>query len=800
MDVKTKKLAVLITFALFSAGVSAHPATKNDIRKMVISATPLKSEQYFKIYQAGKEFIIILSLPESALSRSASPGMAVDGQYVGKAISLDVTRQYWYTRTTDKKILGAKKVQLIWDKHIPSKSSLNASIKSVPAERSQLLVTESRKNDPLLVQDPGEKGPYAIKEVEYNLKDDPMEIFPEGSKPEDGPYYSEVQGKIYYPGNHSAQKFPVVLFLHGMHAVCTYDTDNFPPPDIEIDDEAMCGMTGSGIKPIPNYLGYEQPARLLASHGYVVVSISANKINRINVSNTREAEKRGQLVLYTLNLLREQASGMPEELHDRLDFERVGLMGHSRGGEGVVAASIANEKSDNPFGIKALLLLGATNYNNFTIPENIHTATLLPYCDGDVISLDGQRYIDRVRYSTKEGSSAFHIASLMMGANHNYFNTVWTPGNPYDKLAAMDDWSSIVGYMIGNEGAAKNNTTCGPKYRLSDSEQQKAAATYLAAFFRFSLNEENHFLPLFDGTGASAPSLAKSQWQTTAQFPASQRLDLISFDDRQPDQLEGINASGFSEYSVCQGYTDNDEILSIVNSRLEQKKYPSCASVHWTQAPHWSGDNASPTMLKLIWEKEDATLTLNLSSGLPYSGYERLTFRTSPAKGDAAASPLSIRFTDSSGKSQTVKSVGEAFSPLPGGNFWPLGKTLLRQESVNLTQLSNIDRSRLAKIEFIPETNNGGLYLSDVALINLNSYTPEIITRETQLALVQGYPISEQELLDRLGAKTSNGSKIATNLNPHYFDTPGVKQVTLVSGLSKKTVTINVIPPVPPAK
>ncbi|MDD9204866.1 hypothetical protein PU560_00135, partial [Georgenia sp. 10Sc9-8] len=64
------------------------------------------------------------------------------------------------------------------------------------------------------------------------------------------------------------------------------------------------------------------------------------------------------------------------------------------------------------------------------------TYTVLPYCDGDVEDLMGQHYYEDSRYAADD--NVLRATGLIMGANHNYFNTFWTPGL-YD-FAVSDDW------------------------------------------------------------------------------------------------------------------------------------------------------------------------------------------------------------------------------------------------------------------------------------------------------------------------------------------------------------------------
>ena len=64
--------------------------------------------------------------------------------------------------------------------------------------------------------------------------------------------------------------------------------------------------------------------------------------------------------------------------------------------------------------------------------------TLLPSCDGDLTDLQGQRFTDTARDLAGDDTS-LKSSVLLMGANHNYFNTVWSPG--VGPAPAADDWT-----------------------------------------------------------------------------------------------------------------------------------------------------------------------------------------------------------------------------------------------------------------------------------------------------------------------------------------------------------------------
>jgi hypothetical protein len=118
----------------------------------------------------------------------------------------------------------------------------------------------------------------------------------------------------------------------------------------------------------------------------------------------------------------------------RVDLHELVLVGHSRGGEGVERAAIDSNCRD-PWQIKGLALIGPTAFGRQVTP-GVHTTVLLPFCDGDVTSLEGQQYVDIGRDLTAD--RALRTSVMAMGTNHNFYNTEWTPG--LARAPAWDDW------------------------------------------------------------------------------------------------------------------------------------------------------------------------------------------------------------------------------------------------------------------------------------------------------------------------------------------------------------------------
>ena len=129
----------------------------------------------------------------------------------------------------------------------------------------------------------------------------------------------------------------------------------------------------------------------------MVVSISANGINAVdNSTSDFGALARAQLIQEHLNLWAtfNTVGGAPfgTKFVGKINMQRIGTMGHSRGGEGVVRHFILNQSLGSPFGIKAVFALAPVDFSRFVI-NNVPLAVLLPYCDGDVRDLQGVHFM-----------------------------------------------------------------------------------------------------------------------------------------------------------------------------------------------------------------------------------------------------------------------------------------------------------------------------------------------------------------------------------------------------------------------
>ena len=230
--------------------------------------------------------------------------------------------------------------------------------------------------DPIIntvAADAATTGAYGVSENEYQFGRMTVVDNKNGDS-----YETDIHGYIQYPEG-EAGPFPLVLFLHGRHGTC-YDGRGIDDDDCE--------------NPIPSYRGYQYISENLASHGYAVISVDANDINDHDSSpgnGDTGALARAMLVVRHLDEFRtiNQAGGNGlDNLVGKLDMSRIGIMGHSRGGEGVNQTVLYNRAQPEPHNITAVFALAPTDYNTQTV-SNVNFLSLAGYCDGDVEDLMG---------------------------------------------------------------------------------------------------------------------------------------------------------------------------------------------------------------------------------------------------------------------------------------------------------------------------------------------------------------------------------------------------------------------------
>src|ERR1700752_5341320 len=513
------------------------------------------------------------------------------------------------------------------------------------------------------VPDPGTPGPLAVTREEYNFGDIAFQ-------PTDFPGPVELRASIHYP-TVLAGPYPVIVLLHGRHATCFKGGSQL----------LQWPCTTNGSQTIPSFQGYDYVAESLASNGYVVVSVSANGVNAVdNFVFDLGALARAELMQKHLDILKgfNTTGGAPfgTKFVGKFDLTRVGTMGHSRGGEGVVRHYVLNNDLGAPYGIKAVFPLAPVDFNRFVV-NNAALNVLLPYCDGDVSDLQGVHFYDDARYNVPGDTSPKHY-ELVMGANHNFYNTIWSPSSPFPGSA--NDWRAFVpgGNSDPQCGKGKGNQ------RLTEAQQRGTGLAYMTAFFRAYVGGETQFLPILPG---DAPPPASAQ--TNNLFVSEHAPDNLGFDVKRllNDTNLTVNPAGgagtqtdLTPYELCGGDAPQPQRCLPDQSNARQ--------------PHTTPSARSPlrglSQLKTGWNSITGNYRNNVPAALGnVSRFQAIQFRVSVNFADARnltdlAQDFRVVLTDASGSSASVR-VSDVSSALyfPPGEVGPVPKVQRRRNIAN---------------------------------------------------------------------------------------------------------------------
>ena len=547
------------------------------------------------------------------------------------------------------------------------------------------------------VPDPGTPGPLAVTREEYNFGDTAFQ-------PTNFPGPVELRASIHYP-TALAGPYPVIVLLHGRHATCFKGGSQL----------LQWPCTTNGSQTIPSFQGYDYVAESLASNGYVVVSVSANGVNAVdNQVFDLGALARAELMQKHLDILNgfNTTGGAPfgNKFVGKFDLTRVGTMGHSRGGEGVVRHYVLNNSLGAPYGIKAVFPLAPVDFNRFVV-NNAALNVMLPYCDGDVSDLQGVHFYDDARYNVPGDNSPKHY-ELVMGANHNFFNTIWTPAtSPFP--GAANDWLSFVqgGHSDSHCGLGKDSG------RLTEAQQRGTGLAYMSAFFRAYVGGETQFIPILTGDAPPPPSALTNNLFVSYHAPANRRLDInrLLNDTNLTVNTQGgaVTQTGLSPYELCGG-----------QAPPAQKCLPDALNA---QQPHTTPSARSSALgmsqLKTGWND----LTGNYRNNVPpvlgnVSGFQAVQFRVSVNFADARnladlAQDFRVVLTDASGASASVR-VSDVSGALyfPPGEVAPVPKVVLNTVRVPLSAFGGVNLNAVRSVQFnFNERLQGGVLITDVA-------------------------------------------------------------------------------------
>lgn len=378
-----------------------------------------------------------------------------------------------------------------------------------------------------------------------------------------------INGRVWFPEGEGP--FPVVLVVHGNH-----NPRDFSDP------------------------GYAYLGELLASRGYILTSVD---MNFINGGIRGENDGRGWLLLKHLDAWKSFNEDPETPFFGKVDLERVGLIGHSRGGEAVGHAAAFNRLSRYPddasvefdfgYGIGAVIAIAPVDGQYLPtdrkVPlEDVNYLVFHGSHDGDVTSFHGLRQFNRIRY-TGEGSY-FKSAVYVYRANHGQWNQVWGPKDNGPRSARILDLEALI----------------------PEEDQRQFGKVYVSAFLDATLKGETDLLPIFRDHRRAAPWLPRTMYFN--QFQESSFLSVADFEediDVTTGSLAGVTLRGDSLSEWSEGTLD---LRSRNRANTSASQENQGVTLGWNNAVRGQ-DQPGPPAQFVLEIGPDALRSFNLHAG-----------------------------------------------------------------------------------------------------------------------------------------------------------------------------------------
>lgn len=496
-----------------------------------------------------------------------------------------------------------------------------------------------------------------------------------------GPDAMPLNGLVWYPEGEGP--FPLVVTVHGNHIATDYSDP-----------------------------GYEYLGELLASRGYIFVSIDQNFLNTSPYDDMfvvkvlkNENPARGWLMLEHLKVWDEWNTTKGNPLYGKADMSKIALIGHSRGGEAVSVAAAYNKLPASPedgnikfnynFGIRSIISIAGTDgqYKPAGQPmelKDINYLAIQGAHDMDVNSFDGASLYSRIGFT--KGSEYFKASVYMYGANHGQFNTEWGE----------------------TDGAGLGNKLFNIAQLIPQEEQLQATKVLISSFLDTTLKESDEYRTVFQDLGYAREWLPDTMY--ISNYMDANTTIISSFD-------EDID---LGTTTLAGGRLIGEGLKEWKEEKVEMKNMTdqySTVSLGW--------DRASTSVVP------EYTMILP-NDGLDVSDHNSIVFsiangdREVENSGTDALIDLTIKVEDKDGNTAALPLSSEAvLLPMLEGNIvkWPFTSFMPTKEPVfqNFAfKLSDLKKAnpdfqpeQISKVSFVfDQTEKGTVLIRDIGIRN----------------------------------------------------------------------------------
>ncbi|MCX7746046.1 MAG: hypothetical protein N2645_04005 [Clostridia bacterium] len=412
-----------------------------------------------------------------------------------------------------------------------------------------------------------------------------------------------LNGRVWYPEGQGP--FPLVLIVHGNH------------PMEEFSDA-----------------GYGYLGELLASRGFIAVSVDENFLNGSwsgDLPQPTNSTLRAWMLLKHLEIWKEWNQDAGNPFYQQIDMENIALIGHSRGGEAAAIAALFNQnqswpehskvKFDERFSIRAVAAIAPSDTykpggSPFVLTDTSYLVLQGNY-DADVSCFQGYKTYQRVRFFGK--GDYFKAAVYIQRANHGQFNTIW---GKYDVPGPKDRVLNITPLLSGEE-------------------QREIAKVYLSAFLETTLHGNREYTDVFRASHAVYGWLPQDIYVTQYEDASFETIcdyeedSLKSTASISGGTVEGRNLKEWKEEEMFlrdKGKTPQGNkavFLRWENSHALKEKVPVFSI-------------SLPSMEKGLLKMDDKTsLTFSAANGIDMPAFTDLTVELTDRNGSTACLPLS---------------------------------------------------------------------------------------------------------------------------------------------------------------